>query len=228
MPQNKRIIISVGGSLIVPFEIDTKFLRQFRKIILGSFKTKNKFLLITGGGRTSRRYTEAVKTLGHLDPDDLDWLGIHSTRLNGHLLRTIFRKYAHPKIITNPHRPEPANESLIIAAGYRPGWSTDYVAVLLARKYKADTVINLSNIDYVYDKDPNKYKGAKPIKKISWHDFRKIVGNKWDPGIHRPFDPVASRLAQKLNLKVIVMNGKKLVNLQNFFANKDFKGTVIH
>ncbi len=227
MPNLNRFVISLGGSLIVPDEIDVKFLREFKKIIEAQIKPGKKFLLITGGGRTSRRYSEAAKVLGDLNPDDLDWLGIHSTRLNGHLLRTIFRKNAHSRIITNPHRPEAANEPIVIAAGYRPGWSTDYDAVLLARKYQSTTVLNLSNIDYVYDKDPKKFRDAKPLKQISWHDFRKIVGNKWDPGLNAPFDPVASKLAEKLRLKVVVMNGKKLNNLKNFLSGKKFNGTVI-
>lgn len=211
----------------MPNEIDAHFLREFKKLIEQRLAQGEKFLLITGGGKTSRRYSEAAKALGNLNSDDLDWLGIHATRLNGHLLRTIFRKYAHPRIIKNPFHPEPAKEQIIIAAGYRPGWSTDYDAVLLARKYGSDTVLNLSNIDYVYNKDPNKFKDAQPIKNISWHDFRKIVGNKWDPGLNLPFDPVASRMAEKLKLRVIIINGKNLANLKNFFTGKKFKGTVI-
>lgn len=226
--KTKRYIISLGGSLIVPDEIDTKFLRGFRKVIEGRIKLGEKFLLITGGGRTSRRYSEAAKVLGELNSDDLDWLGIHSTRLNGHLLRTIFRKHAHRRIITNPTRPERAGEPIVIAAGYRPGWSTDYDAVLLAKKYHADAVLNLSNIDYVYSKDPRKFKSAAPIKEISWTDFRKIVGDKWDPGLNLPFDPVASRLAQKLKLKVVILNGKNLNNLSSFLGGKKFNGTVIN
>lgn len=224
---NKRYIISLGGSLIVPNEIDVHFLKEFKRAIEFYIRKGDKFLLITGGGRTSRRYSEAAKTLGNISADDLDWLGIHSTRLNGHLLRTIFRKHAHPRIITNPHKPEPASESVIVAAGYRPGASTDTDAVLLARKYKAAAVLNLSNIDYVYDKNPKEHKDAKPLKQISWQDFRKLVGNKWDPGLNLPFDPVASKLAEKLKLKVIVMNGKPLINLKNFLAGKKFKGTLI-
>ena len=227
MSQTKRYIISLGGSLIVPDEIDQKFLRGFKSLIESGIKQGNKFLLITGGGRTSRRYSEAAKALGDLNHDDLDWLGIHATRLNGHLLRTIFRKYAHRRIITNPNKPEAATEAVIIAAGYRPGWSTDYDAVLLARRYKASVVLNLSNIDYVYDKNPANHQDAKPIKQISWKEFRKIVGNKWDPGLNLPFDPAASRLAEKLKLQVVVMNGKKLDNLKNFLSGKQFKGTVI-
>jgi len=227
MPTNARYIISLGGSLIVPDEIDVKFLQEFRAIIFGQIAKRKKFLLITGGGRTSRRYSEAAKALGQLNPTDLDWLGIHSTRLNGHLLRTIFRKVANARIIDNPNRRLNAKEPVIIAAGYRPGWSTDYVAVLLAQKYQGTVVVNLSNVDYVYDKDPRKFKQAKPIKEISWPDFRKIVGNKWSPGAHLPFDPVASKLAEQMKLKVVIMNGKNLSNLKSFLAGKKFKGTII-
>jgi uridylate kinase len=227
MATNKRYIISLGGSLIVPDEIDIKFLKQFKAIIEVGVKRGQKYLLITGGGRTSRRYIDTARALGELNPDDLDWLGIHSTRLNGHLLRTIFRKYAYPEIITDPKDKRMLNGKVLVAAGYRPGWSTDYVAVLLAQKYQAAAVLNLSNIDYVYTKDPKKFKDAKPIEKISWKDFRKIVGNKWDPGLHLPFDPVASKLAEKLKLQVVVMNGKNLENMENFLSGKKFKGTII-
>ncbi len=225
--QMSRYIISLGGSVIVPDEIDVNFLRGFKTLIEQQIKKGDKFVLITGGGRTSRRYSEAAKNLGELNHDDLDWLGIHSTRLNAHLIRTILRKVAHPEIITNPHKPISTNKGVILAAGYRPGWSTDYDAVLLAQKYKADTVMNLSNIDYVYDKNPKKHRDAKPIKNISWKEFRKIVGNKWDPGLNLPFDPIASRLAQNLKLKVVVMNGNSLANIKNFLSGKPYKGTVI-
>jgi uridylate kinase len=223
----KRYIVSLGGSLIVPEEIDVNFLQSFKKIIEAEVQKGREFILITGGGRTSRRYTEAVQAVGKVDPTDLDWLGIHSTRLNAHLMRTIFRKYAHPRINTNPNQTEKATEPILIAAGYRPGYSTDTDAVVLARKYKVDTIVNLSNIDYVYEKNPKTHPDAKPLTKISWHDFRKLVGNKWTPGMNTPFDPIASKMAEKLKLKVIVMNGKPLNNLKNFLANKPYKGTLI-
>ena len=98
---------------------------------------------------------------------------------------------------------------------------------ITATKYKAEAVLNLSNIDYVYTKDPRKFKDAKPIKEISWKNFRKIVGNKWDPGKNLPFDPTAARQAQTNHLKVIIANGKNLKNLQNILSDKNFLGTTI-
>jgi uridylate kinase len=99
--------------------------------------------------------------------------------------------------------------------------------VRLAKAYGARTVINLSNIDFVYSKDPRKFKDAKKIESISWGNFRKIVGNKWDPGKNLPFDPTAAKLAQKLKLKVIIANGKNLKNLKNILNNNKFRGTII-
>jgi uridylate kinase len=224
----KAYIVSLGGSLIVPKDgIDWQFLKKFRRLILEQVRQVEKFYLISGGGTTCRKYNEAAKKVVKLTRDDLDWLGIHATRLNAHLLRTIFRGDAHPEIITNPTLILAAKEKIVIAGGWRPGWSTDYVATMLAEKYKVKTVVNLSNIDFVYDKDPSKFKDAKKFTKINWPDFRKIVGNKWDPGLNAPFDPVASKKAHTLGLEVVIMNGKNIKNLNNYFNGKTFIGTVI-
>ena len=145
-------------------------------------------------------------------------------------MRTIFKKYAHPTINKNPYDLESfvqAKESILIAAGYRPGNSTDYIAVLLAKQFGAKKIANLSNIDYAYDKDPRKFKDAKKIKDISWEEFQKIVGDTWDPGANVPFDPVASKHAAKEGIEVAILNGKKLGNFQKYLAGEKFAGTVI-
>lgn len=213
--------------MIVPSEIDHIFLKKFRTLIKSQIKKNKKFYLIAGGGHTCRKYAQAADKVLKITPEDLDWLGIHSTRLNAHLLRTIFRKTAHPEIIKNPTIHMDAQESVIISGGWKPGWSTDYMAAMIAQEYDIKIVINLSNIDYAYDKDPKKFKDAKKIKSIGWTDFRKIVGNKWTPGLNTPFDPIASKKAQQLNLEVVIMNGKKLENVKNYLEGKKFKGTVI-
>jgi len=228
MPKNKTYIISIGGSLIAPEPgIDWKFLKEFRQLILQLIKKGNKFYLIAGGGRTSRNYVAAARRVVKITAEDLDWLGIHATRLNAHLLRTIFREQAHPQIIKSPTFRLVSREKIVVAAGWKPGWSTDYVATVLAHEYDIKTIINLSNIDYVYNKDPKKFKDAKKLAKISWSAFRKLVGNKWDPGLNAPFDPIASQKSEKLGLEVIIMNGKDINNIKNYFNNKKFKGTVI-
>ncbi len=227
-------IISLGGSLIAPENgIDWKFLKKFKELIVKQIKDGKKFVIITGGGHIAREYIEAAGKATRLTNDDKDWLGIHTTRLNAHLIKTVFRKYAHPRINKNPNTKADLKkhfakgEKIMVAAGWRPGWSTDYVATILAERLNVGIVINLSNIDYVYDKDPNKFKDAKKMKEASWKEFRKLVGNKWDPGLNAPFDPVASRNADELGLRVVIMNGKNLGNLGKYFNGEKFKGTVI-
>ncbi len=222
-------IISLGGSLIVPEIgiIDWQFLKKFRKLILERIKKGDKFFIISGGGATARNYIKSANKINKISRNDQDWLGIHSTRLNAHLLRTIFSDVAQPNIIKNPSYRLPIKNKVIIAGGWKPGWSTDYVATLIAQEYNIKKIINLSNIDYVYEKDPKKYKNSKKIKNIIWPEFIKIVGTKWDPGLNAPFDPIASQKANQLNIEVAVLNGKKINNLLNYFENKNFAGTTI-
>ena len=221
------VVISLGGSLVVPEEIDVPFLKRFHSLILRHVRKGSRFIIIVGGGRTCRKYQAAARKVTRLASEDVDWIGIHSTRLNAHLLRTVFREVAHPVIIKDPTERIRTEKKVIIAAGWKPGCSTDYDAVLLARNFKSRTILNLSDIDYVYDKDPDLHRNARPIRRISWKDFRKIVGNRWDPGLNKPFDPVASKEAQGLGLRVAIMNGRKLDNLEGFLAGRKFRGTIV-
>lgn len=222
-------IISLGGSLIVPNgAINVPYLKQFEHFIRHRLKTGDRFVIVTGGGGVTREYQRAARAMTRLTRDDLDWLGIHVTRLNAHLLRTILRDVARPALCKDPTRITQSKKyPVVIGAGWKPGWSTDYVAVRIAKRLKASMVVNLSNIDYVYDKDPRKYKTAKKIEEIDWPSFREIVGSAWDPGLHAPFDPVASRLAHHAKIPVIILNGKDLENVGHALDGEPFKGTRI-
>jgi len=221
------IIISVGGSLIVPDKIDVNFLKKFRALIIKNVSRGKKFVIICGGGKTSRRYQNSARSVGVLTKWDVDWLGIHATRINGHLMRTIFYKIAHPRMIEDPTEKINFKEKVLIVAGWKPGFSTDHVAVHIAKNLKAKKLVNLTNIDYVYDKDPSKFKNASPIKQISWKRFRSMFQTDWDPGLNSPFDPVASKEAQKQKMEVAILNGNSMKNLEKFLAGKDFVGTRI-
>src|SRR3989344_5868968 len=136
MDSQETIVISVGGSLIVPDQIDTTFLATFKELIMQETDLSNgrRFIIICGGGKTARRYQDAASAVSQLTPDDIDWLGIHSTRLNGHLVRTVFREIAYRVMVTNPDEvlDIPPGTKLIVAAGYRPGSSTDLRAIQIA------------------------------------------------------------------------------------------------
>lgn len=228
----EKVVISLGGSLIVPGGgIDTEFLKKFNTFIreLLVKDPRRQFFLVAGGGSTARKYRDAGRdVVGHeLSPDDLDWLGIHATKLNAHLIRTIFRDIAHPYVLKHYEIIRKVTEPIIVAAGWKPGWSTDFCAVMVSEDYNVKTILNLSNIDMAYDKDPKEFPDATPLSKVAWTEFRKIVGDEWIPGMNAPFDPIASKRAQELGLEVIIMRGNNFKNLKNFFDNQKFVGTVI-
>lgn len=222
-------ILSVGGSIIIPKTgFDTAFLKQFRSMILAEVKKGKRFILVIGGGATCRQYQEAAKAVVPFSNLELDWLGIHTTIFNANFVRMLFGEYAHKEVVTDPTKKVPTSKKIIVAAGWKPGCSTDFDAVLLAKTYGAKELINLSNIEYAYDKDPNAYPDARKIEHITWKDFRKtVVGNTWKPGMSAPFDPIASKKAEQLKLKVTIMKGTDLKQVKQAIAGKNVRGTVI-
>jgi len=226
--EHAPIVISLGGSLIAPpMGINTDFLKAFRRLVTEEVKKGKRFIFITGGGSTARIYMHAAKEVAPLEEEDMDWLGIHATRINAHLLRTVLREFAHPVVCKDPRRKMKWTKPILTAAGWKPGWSTDYIAVRLAKLYDASTIVNLTNVERVYDKDPAKHVDAVPFDRIEWKEFRKIVGTKWSPGLNAPFDPIASTFAAKNKLKVIIAKGTDLMNVKKILEGKSFVGTTI-
>ena len=223
----KTVVISLGGSLIVPDSIDTAFLKNFKKTVLKFVKKGYRFVIICGGGSVARKYQDAVSKLTKASQDSLDWIGISATWSNAMLVNILFEDKVHPELVTDPTKKISTQKPIVVASGWKPGWSTDYDAVLLAKQLKADTVINMSNITHVYSADPRKDKKARKIDAICWKHFRQMVGSKWSAGLNAPFDPIASKEAQKSHIRVLVV-GKSLSNLENILSGKKFVGTSIH
>ena len=224
---NETVIISLGGSLIIPEEIDLQFLKDFKTLILSQVAKGKKFVIVTGGWKICRKYQNAAKELGNPSNEDLDWIGIASLKLNAELLRVIFCEQAHDRVISNLSTHFSFERPIVIGSAYEPGQSTDWDAVLGAKNVGAKKIINLSNIDYAYDKDPNKFKDAKKIERISWLDYRALIPKEWNPGLSTPFDPIASKMAQEADIEVAILNGKNIANLGMCLNGENFIGTHI-
>lgn len=249
-------VISVGGSIICPNEVDTVFLSDFTKMAVKwlAEDERRKLILVAGGGSIARKYQDALKATSKLlneckvlqsvekekvackagetvsllsESGVYDWLGIRATRLNAQLLKSCFGSLCPCEVICDPTKDGDFSGRVIVAAGWKPGFSTDMDAVVLAKRFGAKTIINLSNIEKVYTDDPKKNPAAKPLDKISWEDFCKIVGDEWRPGLNAPFDPIASKTARDESMTVICASGKNNENTFAILSGKDFVGTVI-
>ena len=227
-------VLSVGGSIVAPDKPDFDFLDKFSKAVRGwlSQDSSRKLIMVIGGGAPAREYQNSYRTVcdlckKNINNDEADWIGIMATRLNAQLVKALFSDLCPNPVVYDPTAVDMFGGQVLVAAGWKPGFSTDNDAVLLAERFSGQLVVNLSNIAKVYTDDPKKNPEAKPIDKISWEDFIKIVGTEWVPGKNTPFDPIASQRAQKAGIRVICAAGKDIENLENILNAKDFKGTVI-
>lgn len=227
-------VLSVGGSIVAPDAPDTDFLIHFSKMIREwlSADAARKLILVIGGGGPARNYQKAYRTIAEANCKDYsneqaDWIGITATRLNAQLLKAIFSDFCRQDVVYDPTLVTEFSGRILIASGWKPGFSTDNDAVLLAERFAATTVVNLSNIEKVYTDDPRTNPDAKPLDTISWDDFRKMVGDEWTPGKNTPFDPVASRRAQMAGITVICAAGKDIENTKAILNGQPFKGTKI-
>jgi len=227
MKESEYIVISLGGAIIVPDQVDVSFLKIFTETIKSYADKGYKFVIITGGGKLCRNYNEIANDIANPSKDDLDWLGIATTRLNAELVRIAFGNYAHNIIIMDPDNIPNTDKHILVGGGWKPGNSSDLAAVYCAFGVNAKKMLNLSNIDFAYNKDPKKFSDAVPIKSSTWADFRDLLPKEWEPGLSSPFDPIAAEKAESMGLEVVIMNGRNIENLKNYLDNKEFVGTVI-
>lgn len=222
------IVLSLGGSLIVPDKVDLKFLREFKKVISNNTK-KYKFIVVCGGGSVARKYISALKDLG-LNEEFQSFSGISATRMNARFMSYIFKINPWKGI---PHTMKSLKKDVgkkeVVFCGaleYKPRQTSDSTAAQIAQSFKSD-FINLTNVPGLYNKNPKKFKNAKFIPKITWKEFFKLANkSKFKPGQHFVLDQTAAKIIMEHKISTYII-GKNLKQLDNLLKNKKFKGTTI-
>ena len=222
------IILSLGGSLIIPDKVNTTYLKEFKKIILKN-KKKYKFIISCGGGSIARKYISALQEI-RINEKSQSFAGIGSTKMNARFMNYFFN--FNPEIEI-PHTIESLKKRIkkqdIVfcgSLGYHPNQTSDSTTAELARVFKT-SFINLTNVPGLYDKDPKKYKNAKFIPKITWKEFLKLANkSKFTPGQHFVLDQNAAKIIMENKIPTYII-GKNLQQLDNLLKNKKFKGTTI-
>ncbi len=220
----KKVVISLGGSVIVPDKVDYNYLLKLKKAISTFYKT-NKLVIITGGGSTARKYMD----LKRFDYKTKSLIGIASTKLNARLVSGIFNKKEPIPETVNQVKKSLKKSNLVIcgALGMKQNSTTDGNAAEIADSINANLFINMTNIKGLYDKDPNKYSSSKYIPTISFKDFNEIASKiKFKAGQHFVLDQYAANLIYKKKIKTIIIN-QNLNNLNKVLNDKKFIGTVI-
>lgn len=223
-------VISLGGSLIAPKGLDVPFLKEF-SLLVTRYLTGDpdrKLIIVCGGGSLARDYQGALREVkGAASAEDQDWVGIAATRVNGELVRRILRPWCVEDLVTDPTAVSVFTGRVMVAAGWKPGFSTDNDAVVLAQRFSASLVVNLSNIAMVYSADPRVDPNARALERLTWKEMLGIVGGEWTPGKNTPFDATAARAAAASRIPVVFAEGRRLSNLESILTGGAYVGTII-
>ncbi len=229
-------VISLGGSIVSPPSgPDPAYLSELRSHLETWLKVdrERRLILVIGGGGPARAYQGALREFARLrsmpPPSDeaLDRVGIAATKINAQFVAAAMEGLCADPVVEDPSAPIAFTGRILVASGWKPGFSSDYDAVYLGERFGARTVLNLSNIAKVYTADPKLDPLARPIDEISWTEFRAMVGAVWTPGANLPFDPIASARAEAAGIRVICASGKDLANLLRILSGETFVGTLI-
>jgi uridylate kinase len=222
MDQQERVVISIGGSIVAPPNLDTTYIDSLARLLVETSKTK-KIFCVTGGGWIARQYIEAGRQFG-ADEEELDLIGIAATRMNAQLLIAALAK--HTEV---PVRPMASVEATVESSdGYRIAVMGGFVGVELAIRSKATRFINATNVDGVYSADPNLVATAEMYEEVSIDALIKMMGVEWKmAGAKTVIDGPALKLIREKRVPTFVVNGKNLPELAKALNGQPFHGTRI-
>lgn len=225
--KQKVIVVSLGGSVIVPENPDYKLLEAFKKVMKRHDK-HHKFVIVAGGGSIARKYIQALELEGK-SKNELAAAGIRATRMNALFLMQFFGEDANRNLPMNMG--EVANKltkhNIVICGALRfvPNSTSDSTAARLAHFLKGE-FINITNVPGLYTSDPKKDKTAKLIPKITWRAFDDIVKKiKFHAGQHFVLDQHASEIIKENKIPTYIISSP--ISLNNIIKGNKFKGTLI-
>ena len=198
------VTLSLGGSIINPGEIDNQFLTDFSSVVK-ELVHQHKFMIVCGGGKIARQYIKGLPE--GLTEGERDYMGIAATWLNAQLLTYYFKGHCSPILPTTVKKLTEYLQiyEIGISGGFLPAIKTDEDAAILADLFGSPILVNVTNVDGIYDKDPRKFPDAKKFEKLTYKEFYEIVSPlSLGAGSNAPFTLIAARLCELTNMRIII------------------------
>lgn len=206
--KKRRVVIKLSGSIFNISNVNDKqdSIRRYAKMIVDISNTVQP-VIVTGGGEIARHYISVARSLGS-DEANLDIIGIEVSRLNARLLVIAIGDTAYPQVPENLEQITLAAESgkIVIAGGLHPGQSTNATAVLIAERIKASRFLNATDVDGIYDSDPNTNRDARLFKKLTIQECMEILrtGSSM-AGTYKLIDIVALKVIERSKIPTLVL-----------------------
>lgn len=200
----KRIVIKLSGRV---FGMDnTKVIKDYASFLVKISKVCQP-IVVAGGGTIARHYISHARSSG-ADESTLDELGIEISRLNAKLLIYALKNkaYSHPPTTLQEVRHAIDTGLIVVTGGLHPGQSTNGTAALIAEKVQAEQFLNATDVDGVYDKDPNKFKTAKKFKRIELKNLKSMLVHEDSvAGGYDLMDIVALKIIERSKIKTRIL-----------------------
>lgn len=208
---NKTILIKLSGESLsgsVGYGLDYEYIKKICMEIKKVHDMGVRIGIVCGGGNFLRG-----RDAHEIDRETADYVGMMATIMNSLVLKDMFRQVGcevynqsglYVSIIDkvdSDKAKKALDEGRIVIFGGgtgKPFFSTDTGASLRAIDIGADMIIKLTNVDGVYDKDPNKYSDAKMYDTIS---YQAVIDNKL--GV---MDMEAIEMCRDNEIEIVVMN----------------------
>ncbi|MEW6528439.1 MAG: UMP kinase [Candidatus Micrarchaeota archaeon] len=222
------IVISLGGGIINSRgSPNVEFIKKFSKLIKDS---KNKFAIVTGGGKSARAYAQVARELG-ANEFEADEIAIISTLQNAVLIALALKGEACPTIFSDFNKAKEAATKyrIIVMGGTIPGITTDSDAALLADALGAKKLINLSNVDGIYNCNPKANANAKKYSKLNYDELIALAtkNDARKAGTNFVFDILACKIIARAKIEAHFINGKNLNEVKKAIEGKAHSGTVV-
>ena len=226
----KKIVIKFGGSVLYKdeMELNVERINEIVNTIITLHDAGHMVAIVVGGGKLARIIIQASDVLAHVTTFK-DILAVESTRIHALLVIASLKNRAYLLV---PRTFEDVGKALssgkiVVTGGLQPGQSTNAVAALVAEYWGADLLINLTNVDNVYDKDPNIHDDAKPLDEISADKLLEIISKQdEEPGKYALFDRVGCEIVKRSHLKLVFTNGSEPKNILKIVDGEKI-GTIV-
>lgn len=201
----ERVVIKLSGSLF-NFDTTVERIREYVDLIIevnGIYQP----IIVTGGGRIARYYINICRDLG-LDEAGLDMTGIMVSHLNAKLLMSGLGELCYPCPPKNLEEISLALQSnkIIITGGLYPGQSTNATSALIAERTNAIKFFNATDVEGIFDSDPNKNPLAKMYSSIHVRECIDMLKNeKSMAGTYDLMDLISLKVIERSKLKAVVL-----------------------
>ncbi len=223
----KRIVISLGGSVLVP-TLESNNIERY-VAVLKKIAEKCRIFVVVGGGGEARRYIGAARSVG-IDEATADELGIMVTRLNARLLVGGLGSAAYPRVAENYTEAKEYAETakIVVMGGVTPAQTTDAVSAVLAESVGADLLINATSVNGIYSADPKKHAGAVRHERLTPGQLLEIIAHgRLSAGANTVLDIVAGKVVERSGIPLLVLDGRDPENLARAIVEGEFVGTIV-